>query len=679
MYQIEKRKIKKVQGEKISLDVLSDIYSDIENQEIIVLLYDYDKLITVLSYEDFLDIDSEYKFQFYLNELNNNQVCGVHQIEETLEISPMFRYLILDIHNSWGIFAKRAGNYNACIEKAYKMLKYKGVHVFKVNLPYAEDISNPKCHGIEKNILAHYLHVISDEGFSLPSYIDKITNIRIDSTTKLANLEKESALGEGIRSIYLVGPCIIMGYTNPQKETLTEILSDAIRASAMEYKICPVRLIKEDGKEFKYEILSNDIKKNDIVIFVDEGLSDCDLDTTNIFNSYCGEKYLFQGERPIHTTVTGNRLITSSIIEKIIRPIYDSSNMEEDDRIIYFGEPQFSYEDEQKIVEFSLRIKAMRNIPDDKVIGAIVMNCNPFTYGHRHLVEYAACQVEYLYIFVVEEDLSAIPFSDRMNMIHEGIKDIPNIVLVPSGQFIISRYTFHDYFSKQISCSSRSSNMNEDVFIFARYIAKILNITKRFVGQEPTDIVTNSYNQRMKEIFPKYGVELVEIPRKQLMDGRVINATEVRAYLLQENWDKIAQYVPNTTLEYLLKIKTFVKDRVLKLAQYPRSRINNLVQRICDTEKVVIYTMGHDAKKIMDLLPNEAKYKCVYCDKTASERQSDDYFADKKIIMPDELQVGYKDYLIVVASVKFGADIYEDLVKMKIDISKCIFNQTIFT
>lgn len=216
--------------------------------------------------------------------------------------------------------------------------------------------------------------------------------------------------------------------------------------------------------------------------------------------------------------------------------------------------------------------------------------------------------------------------------------------------------------------------MNEDVFIFARYIAKILNITKRFVGQEPLDIVTKSYNQRMKEVFPSYGIELVEIPRKQLADGGVINATEVRTCLLQDNWDKIAQYVPNTTLKYLLKIKDSVKGRILKYEQNSCDRMHYLVKKICDTEKVVIYTMGHDTKKIIDLLPYEEKYKCVYCDKNARQKINDDYFGDKQVIVPDELLAGYKDYLIIVSSTKFGADIYEEFVKMGIDISKCIFN-----
>ena len=37
-------------------------------------------------------------------------------------------------------------------------------------------------------------------------------------------------------------------------------------------------------------------------------------------------------------------------------------------------------------------------------IGGVVMNCNPFTLGHRYLIEQSLNQVDYLYIFVVEEE-----------------------------------------------------------------------------------------------------------------------------------------------------------------------------------------------------------------------------------------------------------------------------------
>ena len=37
------------------------------------------------------------------------------------------------------------------------------------------------------------------------------------------------------------------------------------------------------------------------------------------------------------------------------------------------------------------------------IIGAVVCNCDPFTLGHRHLIEYAAGKCDFLYVFAVSE------------------------------------------------------------------------------------------------------------------------------------------------------------------------------------------------------------------------------------------------------------------------------------
>ena len=46
---------------------------------------------------------------------------------------------------------------------------------------------------------------------------------------------------------------------------------------------------------------------------------------------------------------------------------------------------------------------------NSKHIGAIVMNCNPFTLGHRYLIEESAKKVEKLIVFVVEHHFTTFP------------------------------------------------------------------------------------------------------------------------------------------------------------------------------------------------------------------------------------------------------------------------------
>lgn len=186
-----------------------------------------------------------------------------------------------------------------------------------------------------------------------------------------------------------------------------------------------------------------------------------------------------------------------------------------------------------------------RKIP----VGAIVMNCNPFTLGHLHLVEYAAAQVARLYIFVVEEDKSEFPFADRFELVRRAVKNFSNVEVLPSGQFIISQQTFSGYFNKS-ELQDVQVDSSRDVEIFAKEIAPTLGITIRFAGEEPTDNVTRQYNETMKKILPRHGVEFREIPRKTF-GGEIISASKVRESLKRGDFDTIKNLVPETTLTYL--------------------------------------------------------------------------------------------------------------------------------
>ena len=49
--------------------------------------------------------------------------------------------------------------------------------------------------------------------------------------------------------------------------------------------------------------------------------------------------------------------------------------------------------------------------------GVVVMNANPFTLGHRYLLEQASKQVDTLYVIPVKEDVSLFPYAERLEMI----------------------------------------------------------------------------------------------------------------------------------------------------------------------------------------------------------------------------------------------------------------------
>lgn len=195
-------------------------------------------------------------------------------------------------------------------------------------------------------------------------------------------------------------------------------------------------------------------------------------------------------------------------------------------------------------------------------VGGIVMNCNPFTLGHRYLIEIASKKCDKLYIFVVEEDKSIFPFEDRLELVRKGTSDLENVTILQSGNFIISALTFPGYFNKSVD-NNVSVDTSDDLSLFAKHIAPTLGINVRFAGEEPLDNITRQYNETMREVFPKHGIEFVEIPRKEMGDS-VISASRVRKLLKEENFEEISKIVPYTTLEYLKQNLDNLKERLEK-------------------------------------------------------------------------------------------------------------------
>ena len=180
---------------------------------------------------------------------------------------------------------------------------------------------------------------------------------------------------------------------------------------------------------------------------------------------------------------------------------------------------------------------------------AVVMNCNPFTNGHRYLVETAASEVDHLYLFVVREDRSVFPFEVRSRLVEEGVRDLGNVHVLDSSRYIVSNATFPTYFLKRDDPVARIQ-AELDATLFGTQIAPFFGITRRYVGSEPGCPLTASYNAAMQRILPPLGVEVREIARKTASTG-VISASRVRELFVQGNWAALAEYVPPTTLDFL--------------------------------------------------------------------------------------------------------------------------------
>ena len=182
-------------------------------------------------------------------------------------------------------------------------------------------------------------------------------------------------------------------------------------------------------------------------------------------------------------------------------------------------------------------------------VGAIVMNANPFTLGHRYLIETASSKCDNLYVFVVSEDKSKFSALDRIKMVQLGTNDIPNVTVLPTGPYLVSSATFPTYFLKERE-KAREVQCLLDVKIFLNYYVPKFSINYRFVGEEPLSPMTKEYNNTLKSELEKEGVKVFEIPRFQL-NGDVISASRVRELLDNHDIQGVKSLVPSTTFEYL--------------------------------------------------------------------------------------------------------------------------------
>uniref|UniRef100_UPI00307CB678 [citrate (pro-3S)-lyase] ligase n=1 Tax=Prevotella sp. TaxID=59823 RepID=UPI00307CB678 len=178
--------------------------------------------------------------------------------------------------------------------------------------------------------------------------------------------------------------------------------------------------------------------------------------------------------------------------------------------------------------------------------GIIIMNCNPFTLGHRYLIEQAAQQVETLYILVVREDCSMFGYDERKAMIVRGVAHINNVVVCDGSEYSISATTFPTYFLKSLSDAS-DTQMTLDIDLYRRHIAPALGATVRFVGTEPDDPLTRRYNELMKSMLP----DVREVARLE-KSGVAVSASRVRKAIVENHLALAARLVPPTTVPYIV-------------------------------------------------------------------------------------------------------------------------------
>lgn len=212
------------------------------------------------------------------------------------------------------------------------------------------------------------------------------------------------------------------------------------------------------------------------------------------------------------------------------------------------------------LADYRRRLRALRR--PGRRVGAVVLNANPFTLGHRHLLATAGAEVDVLHVFVVAEDASLFAADVRLRLVRAGVAQLSaelglgeRIQVHPGSPYIVSRATFPAYFLPDADARADAA-AGLDLQLFRDAIAPELGVTDRYVGTEPLSAVTASYNTQMRhwlQAAPGEGpcsgppIRVHEIARREL-DGRPISASRVRAAIGAGDLATIARLVPSPTL-----------------------------------------------------------------------------------------------------------------------------------
>lgn len=573
-------------------------------------------------------------------------------------------------------------------DKLYYTLAHKGINTVKVRVPTSLEVVSSKASSSQNWLPICFASFYSSYyENTAKSLLNKLTTISYEQLKGKYDEERYKEWNDFIKTpnsekrIFLVGPCIANWGSNLKSDAMGVSLVRKLKCLGEEISVICIGAFRNASYNM-YNIFEYDLTNKDIVFMIEESnylgtFEECDINLLNVYNSYDGDKFLYYNT-PIHATVFGIELIINEMINKII-PWSNACKGKKTEILV----PKNSCQqedievklDKNRIDEYLNKNFGMQNKPEE-VIGAIVMNANPFTKGHRYLVEYALQQVEHLIIFVVEEDASLISFCDRIALVRAGVSDLEHITVVPSGEFIISKTTFKGYFEKEEVTQAIVDAAN-DIELFGTHIAPALGITKRFVGEEPIDYITYQYNEQMKKQLKSHGIELIEIPRKkEQTNDEVISASKVRKVLEDGDFSTLKELVDKNVYEYLKDHKEYLHQKkycreVLLKKKMEEANIKNpqevhniqeVKKFIEKNKKVIFYGTGIDAIVTVLKLSKEELDKVCFCDKKAESKEYE--FMGKKVNKKEQLSDN--GYGIVITTKKYAKEIFLELLNQKI-------------
>ena len=375
---------------------------------------------------------------------------------------------------------------------------------------------------------------------------------------------------EYTRTIHMFGPSTLFGVGVEDKNTLASFVQRYVNEHFKDKRIRIVNhgVPRADDLDIARLIRNTPIKAADMIVIQYSRLEEhhyfrCTLekikylDAVKVFERPhdMGEIFLDVS----HWNYRPNAKLSEYIVKEFLAVCIENDNglYDDSDKNMVINNAFYEKMLKDKVFMKSLEDLKLQRFDNSKKTGCIIMNANPFTRGHRGLVEMALEHVENLFVFVAQEDRSFFSFKDRFAMVKEGCKDFKNVKVLPTGSVMGSMLTIPAYFQKEQYNHEVKLDFKNETTIMAGFIAPVLNITMRFMGTEPTCAVTRQLEQQTQELLPYYGIQLIIFERLE-SDAKPISASSVRAFMKGNNKEEIKKIVPITTYNYLLE-KGFIK------------------------------------------------------------------------------------------------------------------------
>lgn len=245
---------------------------------------------------------------------------------------------------------------------------------------------------------------------------------------------------------------------------------------------------------------------------------------------------------------------------------------------------RFSSEDkynvEELVKEYQKELDNKNIVVDESTtIGASVMSCNPFTVGHRYLVETGSRMFDVFVVFLMQEGMNLIfDKKDCSNLVRIGVSDLTNVIVVDMPKMFSYQAFWPEYNDLMLRHSKNFVGLNTYKLLdVVRQGFNKMNIGHFICGIETDDNVTRQHITQAKYLFGQRDINVICIPRKKMTNGiKSISGTKCRELLQNQQYDELDGVLQIEVINYIVENKLKIKEPLY---------VNKLMEVVKKTDK----------------------------------------------------------------------------------------------